>query len=119
MIDIQAVALVKETQAKLTKMKDARPSELLALKEQFGEAFLEILTKAAAGITVEQKVKLFDELLAAQVENIITEINERMENTYCEDSDHVHYTYEAVVTGTLGADIFKATNELETLLSRR
>jgi hypothetical protein len=118
MIDAEAVKLVNATKAQLAGMKDARPSEVLAIKEAFGEAFLALLARAKDGITAEHKIKIFDELLEGEVEHLHDSIMAALvDGSYFPDEDHDHYTYEAVVSGTLGNDIWTATNELETLLT--
>lgn len=118
MIDTEAVALVQTVQANLAGMTDARPSQLLAAKEKFGEAFLAILRKAGQDITTEQKVALFDRLLQAEVGHYASTIEKALEGDgYFLDDDHEGATYEEVVQGTLGPRIYEALNELEDLLT--
>jgi hypothetical protein len=111
MIDAQLVSITKATKAKLAGMRDARPSERMRVVEGFQDAFRAVLKRAADGITVEQKVALFDSLLAGAVERVTTKIT----GEYL-DEDTNRYVIEEVVQGTLGRQIYDATNEIEDIL---
>ncbi len=121
MVDEKLVALAMMTKGKLAKMKDARPSEIMAVKERFADQFLEVLKGMnVSDIPVEHKIAFFDIMAKGHVDGLITEVENRLSGEYCEDddSDTAHYAWEAERQAVFGSRIFDATNELEGLLRK-
>ena len=118
MIDERLVALVNFTKAKLATMKNARPSEIMAVKEDFAAAFLDVLSKGVGDIPDVVKIAAFDSMAKNHLNELMEEVKDRAAGNYCEDSDSEHYAWEAVRIAVIGPRAFDATNELEKILSR-
>lgn len=122
MIDEKLVALTIATRTKLAGMKDARPSEIMAVKEQFGADVLALLKTATASITAAQKIAFFDNAAASHIEQLTAAVNNALKgegfHTRHED-DEGHWAWEAIRAAVIGPKAFKATNEFESLLPLR
>jgi hypothetical protein len=118
MLADRLVALTNAAVQEMKSMKDARPSQVAALREKLGDDILAELGGVLEGITVEQKAAAFDSLARDQVEAIRKEVKARISGDHCGDdgSDDQHYTWEDVRTLTLGKGIFEATNQFDKLL---
>ncbi len=107
------VPVVLETKEKLAAMKDA--SEKKVERKKLEDFILISLDKAKDGITDQQKIAFFDQILETCLNNLKTEIEERAKGHWSEDrhSDDPHYIYEDVICGIMGQQIFRATNVFE------
>lgn len=118
MIDSTLVALVQKTSLQLGKMKDARPSEILAVKEQFAKECLALLAQTTADITPQQKIAAFDQLAAAQIKELTTQIENAVNGRgYWLDEEAKDYDWEQIRNLVFGGKIFIATSRFERLLS--
>jgi hypothetical protein len=115
MLDQPLLALVTETKTKLNTMKDARPSEHMAVVENFQAKARQLIENTRSGqIPDNVKIEFFDILLTNSLETVMTTINDEYE-----DEDTPRYVYESVVTGTLGRNIYKAINEIPRIIRSR
>jgi hypothetical protein len=115
MIDMELIGLVRNTQGRLRALgKDARQSEILAVKENFAMSVEAVLNRAAANISDAEKIAAFDKMLASQV----AALQEEIASGGYRDDDADHYTYEEVVQLVFGGKIFDALNAFEKLLPR-
>lgn len=118
MIDERLVVLVNETKTALAGMTDARPSEILAVREKFGADLLALVKQATADITPEQKIAAFDSLAESHVAELVETVQNALKGQgYYKDDDTVHYTWGAVQSAVLGSKA--PTHEFEALLPRR
>lgn len=116
MIDARLITLVEQTKSLLTRMPDARPSEIMAVKERFGVQFIAMLAEAMADITPEEKIAAFDKLAARHIRELTEAVQRATKGTgFWQDEDEDHYTWESVRQCVLGPKIFGATNALEKL----
>jgi len=115
MLADKLVPLVMAAKGQLAGMKDARPSEKLAVKEKLAADILALLAIAKYDITDAQKIAAFDKLLAGEITTMADAIKRVVKGKgYYIDND-AHYCYEAVLQATFGSNIFDATNEFEKL----
>lgn len=116
MLADKLVPLVMAAKGQLAGMKDARPSEKLAVKEKLAADILALLATAKDGITDAQKIAAFDKLLAGEITTMTDSIQRVVDGEgYYIDDDNDHCCYEAVVQAAFGHNIFDATNEFEKL----
>lgn len=111
-IDTALVALVKNLKAKLASMTDARPSEIMKVKEQFLDDWSETVKSALQNISDADKIKAFDAIAFGAFDIIKTP------KTWIDshiDEDSAHYLYEDVMQNVFGPKLWDATNELENL----
>ena len=118
MLDVKLLALVTETKAKLDRMKDARPSQIMAVKEDFAAALVAALDAPVDEISDAAKIAAFDAMRDNQV-RILKEAVQRASQGrgYYFDEDEGHYTEEQVKKAVLGPKVYQATNHFETLLN--
>lgn len=116
MLADKLVPLVMAAKGQLAGMKDARPSEKLAVKEKLAADILALLATAKDGITDAQKIAAFDKLLAGEITTMTDSIQRVVDGEgYYIDDDNDHCCYAAVVQAAFGSNIFDATNEFEKL----
>lgn len=120
MIDEKMIALVTETKKTLAGMADARPSERMAVKEDFASKATTLIGQALLGISDAHKIAFFNALARGEIEILVTEIEQRSNGDYCEDgqSDYEHGVSEEVSKAVFGSHIHKATNELEGIFEK-
>lgn len=122
MIDVKLLALVANLRKAVAaaKLNNARPSELLRLREDFTKDFENILlTETLAAITPEQKIAAFDALARAQIAELREEITQRATDDYSDDGDNIQYAWEDVRKAVFGKNIFDVTNTLEKIFSEK
>ena len=112
--DIALESLVINLKTKLKSMTDARPSEIIAVKEKFVDDWKKIAARALDNISPEQKIAAFDKIAAGVIDLIETP---QAWNEKDEDTDH--YVFESVISGVFGPKIWNAVNELERLILGR
>jgi len=106
-IDAKLNALVWDLKTKLAGMADARPSQILAVKEEFVLAWREVVKEALTGLSDAEKIAAFDALAAGVLELVTSP-----EKWVNKDSDADHYVFEDVVGAVFGDGVWRALNEL-------
>jgi hypothetical protein len=117
MLADKLVPLVMAAKGQLAGMKDARPSEKLAVKEKLAADILELLKTAKEGITDAEKIAAFDRMQASEIATMTETIQAVVDGKGFRerDDDTEHYAWEEVQEMAFGHNIFDATIEFEKL----